>query len=112
MRAVARRKDLAPRTRLACGALNLELEPLRLVAPNGPVDVPRRELAVLAALIEAQGAPVSKAQLLDRVYGVGSETDDKVIEVYVSRLRKRLAPHDIGVRVIRSIGYALLLPAE
>lgn len=110
VRALARRKSVAPKTKIACGTLELELEPLRLVAPSGPLDVPRRELAVLEALAQSLGRPVSKEQLLDRVYGVGSETDEKVIEVYVSRLRKRLSPHDIKIRVMRGIGYALVLP--
>jgi len=110
VRALARRKSVAPRRALEIGPLVLELQPPQLVASDGPVEVPRRELAVLSALAEAGGAAVSKDQLLDRVYGTGSETDEKVIEVYVSRLRKRLAAFGVGVRVIRGIGYALVTP--
>ncbi len=111
VRALARRKSVAPRRAVEIGPLVLELEPPQLVAADGPLDVPRRELAVLAALAEAGGTAVSKDQLLDRVYGTGSETDDKVIEVYISRLRKRLAGFGIGIRVIRGIGYALVAPS-
>ena len=64
---------------------------------------------MLVALAEAGGAPVSKDALLDNVYGVGSGTDDKVVEVYVSRLRKRLSRFDIFIRVHRGIGYALVV---
>lgn len=111
VRALARRREVAPRTARALGALTLELEPLRLLAQSGPLDVPRRELTMLAALAEAEGAPLSKEQLLDHVYGAGSATDEKVVEVYVSRLRKRLAPHGLNIRVQRGIGYALVVPA-
>ncbi len=107
IRALARRKAVAPRRSIAIGTLTFDLEPLQLATENGPLDVPRRELTVLAALAEAQGAAVSKDQLLDQVYGTGSETDDKVIEVYVSRLRKRLIGHGVTIRVRRGIGYAL-----
>ncbi len=110
VRALARRKAVAPRRAIGVGPLSLELEPLQLTAADRPVEVPRRELTVLAALAEANGAAVSKAQLLDRVYGTGSETDDKVIEVYISRLRKRLAGFGVSIRVIRGIGYALVTP--
>ncbi|MEL6523412.1 MAG: helix-turn-helix domain-containing protein [Pseudomonadota bacterium] len=72
------------------------------------IEVPRRELSVLVALAEAAGTPVSKEVLLDKVYGVGSGTDDKVVQVYVSRLRKRLQQHDVSIRVHRGIGYALV----
>lgn len=111
IRALARRKAVAPREHIAIGPLSLALAPLQLSADDTPLDVPRRELTVLAGLAEARGAPVSKDQLLDLVYGAGSETDEKVIEVYVSRLRKRLAAHGVGIRVIRGIGYALVTGA-
>ncbi|MEO0915649.1 MAG: response regulator transcription factor [Pseudomonadota bacterium] len=107
IRALGRRKTIAPRRSVKVGPLTLELEPLQLTSDHSAIEVPRRELTVLAGLAEANGAPVSKDHLLDLVYGSGSETDDKVIEVYVSRLRKRLAPHGVNIRVIRGIGYAI-----
>ncbi len=107
VRALARRKAVAPRRSFAIGALTLELEPPRLLDEKTTLDVPRRELSVLVALAEAQGAAVRKEQLLAHVYGAGSETDEKVIEVYISRLRKRLARYDVRISVQRGIGYAL-----
>ncbi|MEX0339150.1 MAG: response regulator transcription factor [Arenibacterium sp.] len=110
VRALARRKDIAPKQSLALGPVTLELEPLQLIGRSGPIDIPRRELGVLAALAEADGRPVSKNHLMASVYGAGSEADDKVIEVYVSRLRKRIAPHGLNISVRRGIGYALEWP--
>ncbi|MEM7439416.1 MAG: response regulator transcription factor [Pseudomonadota bacterium] len=107
VRAVARRKDVAPRRTLALGPLTLDLETPALSAGDIALDVPRRELSMLVALAQAGGRPVSKDALLNQVYGTGSETDEKVVEVYVSRLRKRLAAHGISIRVQRGIGYAL-----
>ncbi len=107
VRALARRKAVQPRKSIQIGPLTLELEPLQLKSTDGSVDVPRRELSLLQALVDASGAAVSKDQLLDQLYGTGSATDDKVIEVYVSRLRKRLSPHGILIRVHRGIGYSL-----
>ena len=70
-------------------------------------DVPRRELAVFAALARSSTAAVSKAQLLDAVYGAGANADEQVIEVYVSRLRKRLRGYGVKIAVKRGIGYSL-----
>lgn len=112
IRALGRRKDVKPRRSVDIGHLTLGLDPLQLRRGVTTLDVPRRELAVLAGLAEAAGGPVSKERLLDLVYGTGSETDEKVIEVYVSRLRKRLAGDNVGIRVIRGIGYALVAEAK
>ncbi|MDJ0638947.1 MAG: response regulator transcription factor [Paracoccaceae bacterium] len=109
VRALSRRRDVAPRRTVTLGPLTLDVETPQLLATEGPVNVPRRELAVLVTLAEAAGTTVSKERLLDRIYGTGSETDDKVVEVYVSRLRKRLASYGVEIRVHRGIGYALVI---
>ncbi len=107
VRALARRRDIVPRRTVALGALELDLEALQLKTGEDTLDVPRQELKVLTALVNAKGAAVSKSRLLDQVYGVGSETNESVIEVYISRLRKRLRPHGVSIRVHRGIGYSL-----
>ncbi|MEM1303043.1 MAG: winged helix-turn-helix domain-containing protein, partial [Pseudomonadota bacterium] len=95
------------RRSMQIGPLSLDLDGPKLSHDGAMLDVPRRELLLLTALAEAHGGPVSKSSLLDSLYGAGSETDEKVIEVYVSRLRKRLSRHGIAIQVIRGIGYAL-----
>ena len=107
VRAVARRREVAPRRTMSLGKLTLDVETPQLLNGDAALDVPRRELSMLVALAEANGTPVSKDALLDKVYGAGSETDDKVVEVYVSRLRKRLSQFGVLIRVHRGIGYAL-----
>lgn len=109
VRALARRRAIAPKRSIALGSLTLELEPLQLVARDGPLDVPRRELSVLSAMAQSTASAVSKTQLLDAVYGVGADADEKVIEVYISRLRKRLAGHGLSIAVKRGIGYSLVV---
>ncbi|CTQ55977.1 Transcriptional regulatory protein tctD [Roseibium album] len=107
IRALSRRRGTAPVQTIEVGPLNLDIGTLQLQEDGVALDFPRRELALLAALAKAHGRTVSKASLLDQLYGAGSETDDKVIEVYVSRLRKRLSPYDIHIQVHRGIGYSL-----
>jgi two-component system OmpR family response regulator len=53
---------------------------------------------------------VTKSQLADFVYGVGADVDEKVVEVYVSRLRKKLADFNVMIRSARGLGYTMDLP--
>lgn len=110
IRALSRRRQVSLRTTVTLGDLTLQMDPPQLFAATRTVDVPRRELTVLATLARSVGTAMSKTQLLDAVYGVGAEADEKVIEVYVSRLRKRLAPHGVRILVQRGIGYYLEVP--
>lgn len=107
IRALGRRKGVAPRQLIDIGTLKLDVGALQLLDGETALELPRRELALLAALSQANGRTVSKAGLLDQLYGAGSETDEKVIEVYVSRLRKRLVPYGVNIQVHRGIGYSL-----
>lgn len=107
LRALARRRpDLAPRA-LVIGGLSLDLEARQITADGEALALPRRELAVFECLASARGRIVSKQQLLDQVYGVGADVEDRVVEVYVSRLRKRIAPHGVVIKAARGIGYMM-----
>ena len=112
VRAVGRRKRVTPRRTSKVGQLELDLETFQLSHGSTIIDVPKRELAVLSVLAEAHGRAVGKQTLLDHVYGTGSATDEKVIEVYVSRLRKRLHQFGVSIRTDRGIGYSLVVPNQ
>lgn len=110
LRALARRRpELAPRE-IVIGEVTFDLAARRIMAGGADLGLPRRELAVFECLAHARGRIVSKQQLLDQVYGVGADVEDRVVEVYVSRLRKRIAPHGVTIKTARGIGY--LMDAE
>lgn len=69
--------------------------------------LPRREISIFECLFDRSGRFVSKASLLDYVYGIGADVNDSVIEVYVSRLRKRLTVYGVEIRVARGLGYLM-----
>ena len=64
-----------------------------------------REWAVLEALIDRPGAIVSKQQIDEALYAFGAEVESNTVEVYVSRLRKKLGK-DV-VETVRGLGYRL-----
>jgi len=107
IRALARRKgEIASRIR-TIGGLQFDSAARQLSGPGGVLDLPRRELAVFEALLNAGGRTVSKQALLDSVYGTGADIDEQVVEVYASRLRKRLKTFGIEIRVRRGLGYSM-----
>ena len=66
-----------------------------------------REHAVLECLILRGGATVSKANLLENVFGLSDEASANSIEIYVHRVRKKLEGSDINIITFRGLGYAL-----
>ena len=78
----------------------------RKIAVNGDSQsLSAREWAVLDKLAAHPGALVSKAQLHDALYAFGAEIESNTVEVYISRLRKKIGPDRI--ETVRGLGYCL-----
>lgn len=108
VRALARRPARTDIAEQKIGALSFDATSRMIIGPEGPISVPRREVSLFEILLAARGRTVSKQTLLDRLYGTGSDVDEPVVEVYVSRLRKRVKPFGLEIRMQRGLGYRLL----
>ena len=108
IRALSRRRSQKVVSHESIGSLTLDVTSREVSADGEPLPLPRRELALFEILIKAQGRSVTKSSILERLYGTGTEMDEKVVEVYISRLRKRLAPYHVGIQVRRGIGYQIV----
>jgi two-component system OmpR family response regulator len=54
---------------------------------------------------------LTRAQLLDHVWEYDFDGDSRILETYVSYLRKKLDPHRPSlIQTVRGVGYALRLP--
>lgn len=112
IRALSRRKQTPIRKALTLGALVLDLDARQVKINAVPEAIPRREISILEALLTADGRTVSKAQLLEHTYGTGTDVEEAAIEAHISRLRKRLKPHNISITVQRGLGYSITTDAQ
>lgn len=103
--AVARRYAGNPNPRLVIGEIEIDLA-LKSVARKGRLlDLTAREWAIVERLCRRPGITVSKADIEEALYAFGAEIESNAVEVYVSRLRKKLGADSITT--IRGIGYRL-----
>jgi len=109
VRALSRRRATPQRQFRQCGALQFDVGSRQLFDGEAEIDLPRREMSVFECLLLADGRLVSKNTLLDHAYGVGADVEDKVVEVYISRLRGRLKPFGVQIKAQRGLGYQLLV---
>ena len=107
LRAMARRKNLEFAARDVIGPLVFDRTNRQVLLDEQPLAFPRKEMSTLECLLERRGRLVSKAQLITHVYGTGAAQEDSAIEPHVSRLRKRLEPFGIRIKVARGLGYML-----
>jgi two-component system catabolic regulation response regulator CreB len=74
------------------------------------LDLTRYEYGLLAALLQRPGAILTRAQLMERVWGHDSETSDRTVDTHVKTLRAKLREVDAEADVIqtqRGVGYSI-----
>lgn len=72
-----------------------------------PLALTRREHAVLEALFSRAGRVVTRESLLAGVFSIDDEVNPEAIELYVSRVRKKLRDTGTTITAVRGIGYLL-----
>jgi len=107
IRALARRASGAGQVKVRCGGLVLD-RPGQTVSLDGAnLDLTRAEFIVLAALMERCGKVVPKSQLFNQIYDWEAEAGLSAVEVYVSRIRKKIERSGARIRAVRGLGYLL-----
>ncbi|MBP6132097.1 response regulator [Thauera sp.] len=66
-----------------------------------------RELAVLEALLARVGRPVAREALFEKMFEFDADARVEAIEIYVSRLRKKLEGAGVAINTLRGLGYLL-----
>jgi two-component system, OmpR family, response regulator len=107
VRALLRRGSESAPTILHLGSLAYDATSRRAIANGVDLDLTARELAVLEALLRRPLALISKEQLFESLYTWDSDANLSAVEVYVSRLRKKLEPAGIAIRMFRGLGYRI-----
>jgi len=115
---LARVRALGRRPPIAAGPLqvgSLSLDPLQRLAQLGKktVGLSTTEFALLEYLMRNGGRVLTRSMILQHVWQYDFEGNDKVLDVYISYLRKKL---DNGgpswIETIRGTGYRLRSPSE
>jgi len=107
LRALLRRGSGDASPKFVVGSLTCDPAAQTAEVNGRRLDLPRREWAVLHHLATQGGKVVSKERLAAQVFAFDDEVGPNALEVYVTRLRKKLAPDGPEIRNLRGLGYML-----
>lgn len=110
LRALVRRGAPARPVVLTCGELTMDPASVTVSRAGAIVELTPREYAVLEVLMRANGDPVRRQDILDRVWGFDDEPASNVVEVYVRYLRQKIDQPFDGpalIRTVRGVGYRM-----
>ena len=115
LRALIRRSAQAGYDTITIGDLDLDPYELRCYRRGTAIPLTPREISVLIELARQPGVVVSKASLINAIWGLDFDGDPNIVEVYIRRLRTKIdEPFDVAsIRTVRGAGYKLIpIPAE
>jgi two-component system phosphate regulon response regulator PhoB len=95
-------------SRLSAGNLELDRENWRVHRGSRTIHLGPTEFRLLEYLMAKPGRVFSRGQLLDNVWGLSAEIDERTVDVHVGRLRKALSleGEQDPIRTVRGAGYA------
>lgn len=112
VRALIRRRHFSTETELILGQLRFDTNGRQATVNGCSLDLSAREMDVMELLLVNAGKVVSKAKCIDKLCGTEDALTPNAIEVYVSRLRRKLEFSGLSLRAIRGIGYILEVTDE
>lgn len=105
--ALLRRANIESSKKLQAGNSLLDQDSYTVTDGTGNVvQLPAKEFDLLFHLLSSPGQIFTKQQLLDKVWGLDSESDDSTVKTHVNRLRNRFADNrDFEIVTVRGLGY-------
>jgi DNA-binding response OmpR family regulator len=109
IRAVTRRHAPLRPAVLEVGDLRLDTEEWSMTVGGQPLALTPKELSVMELLMENAGRLLTRAQIEEQVWETDLSTESNLLEVYIARLRRKLAAASTSsvITTIRGAGYRL-----
>ena len=105
------RRGEAPMGELALGPVTVNFDRYDAKCGGRPLHLTTREIEILRVLMEHEGKPVSRNDLLDEVWGLDSDAGPRTVDTHIALLRKKIEPNPDKPTFIlsqRGIGYKLV----
>jgi two-component system OmpR family response regulator len=105
LRALIRRAAGQATSELTAGAVRLDSRSGRVTLGGEPVKLTAQEFKLLSYLMHHKGKVVSRTELIEHIYDQDFDRDSNTIEVFITRIRKKLGADLISTT--RGLGYSL-----
>ena len=102
-----RRPALARDGVLESGTIRIDLNARRAFVEEREIELTRVEFEILASFARRPGAAIARSWLVEHVLDPEREGGERTLDVHVSRLRKKLAPHGALLATVWGVGYRL-----
>jgi two-component system response regulator RegX3 len=98
----------SPDAILVAGPVRIDVERHQVIIDNQSISLPLKEFELLEYLVRNSGRVLTRAQLIDRVWGSDYFGDTKTLDVHIKRLRAKIEKdpaNPVYIQTIRGLGY-------
>ena len=104
--ALLRRSKIANERKLTVGQTTLIYDSLSVVSPDDTQELPQKEFLLLFKLLSYPNKIFTRRQLMDEIWDMESESDERTVDVHISRLREKFRNNpDFEIITVRGLGY-------
>jgi len=109
--ALLRRAQIVNERKIELGDTVLSFDALTVRFQNREILLPQKEFHLLYKLISYPNKIFTRQQLMDEIWGVDSDTDERTVDVHINRLRERFKDcADFQIKTVRGLGYKAVKP--
>ena len=104
--ALLRRSQIANDHRIQVGSTLFDYDTLSVTEPSGRTELPLKEFMLVYKLLSYPDKIFTRRQLIDEIWDMTSESDERTVDVHINRLRERFRDNtDFEIVTIRGLGY-------
>ena len=104
--ALLRRSRIVNEHKLTVGSTTLDYDALSVTTPEGSRELPKKEFMLLFKLLSYPNRIFTRRQLMDEIWDMDSETDERTVDVHINRLRDHYrGSADFEIVTVRGLGY-------
>ena len=108
--ALLRRAKIAHTKQLTVNETILEQSSYNVMFNNQQLTLPQKEFQLLYKLLSYPDKIFTRQQLMDEIWGLDTDTDERTIDVHIKRLRDRFSDNrDFEIVTVRGLGYKAVI---
>ena len=106
IQALLRRSQIVSDHKITVGDTTLDYDALTIKTPEGIRELPPKEFMLLYKLLSYPDKIFTRRQLMDELWDMTSDTDERTVDVHINRIREHLKNnHDFEIVTVRGLGY-------
>ena len=109
LRALGRRGKTTPQV-IEAGPLQLDTGAREARVNGSPVELTGTEFALLEYMLRSPNRPLSRATIMEHVWGIRFDPGTNVVDVFINALRNKLDPEHEILQTVRGVGYVAREP--